>query len=171
MGSGFEFGRQNEYFEKTPPTSQLQPLTPYASSKAALSALLPHIASSNKLSICLLRPFYVYGEGEHPNRFWPSLVSSAQSGRDFNMSAGEQIIDIQHVSQVISQIIAEIPKLGEYTFCWKNLGSGNIMSLRDFAQDMWEHYGGTGRLIIGSVPYRSYELMRYVPSCIPFIIE
>ena len=81
------------------------------------------------------------------------------------MTKGEQIRDYIHVDKVADQIIREIlQETLDSCFTIKNLGSGNPISMKDFAHEQWAEFGATGKLKIGSLPYRKAEIMRYVPK-------
>ena len=44
------------------------------------------------------------------------------------------------------------------------MSSGNPISLRTFAESWWTHWGASGTLKLGELPYRRGEVMRYVPG-------
>ena len=44
----------------------------------------------------------------------------------------------------------------------RNLGSGRPQSVRQFAEYWWREFGARGKLLFGSLPYRSDDVMRYV---------
>ena len=74
-------------------------------------------AKEHNLKTTLFRPFHTYGEGEAPNRFWPSLVNAAKKGEDFSMSSGEQVRDFSNVDFVASRI-CELLKIGSIQNNW-----------------------------------------------------
>ena len=45
-----------------------------------------------------------------------------------------------------------------------NFGSGNIISLKKFAEIWWKKFNAKGKIYFGRVKYRKNELMRYVPK-------
>ena len=51
------------------------------------------LAIEKKIEVIVLRPFEVFGEGQHESLFWPSLQKAALAGEDFAMTAGEQFRD------------------------------------------------------------------------------
>lgn len=165
-GSCFEYGRSGERYQFIPTTAALEPITNYATSKAVASILLYGWASKNNISMHIMRFFHVYGEGEHENRLWPSLKSAALSGRDFEMTKGEQVRDFISVDELVYHIIQSlsfnlitpgVPKIS-------NIGSGNILTVYEFCSYWWQKWGAKGKLIVGKVPYRENEVMRYVPE-------
>lgn len=166
VGSCFEYGRSGERYDFIPVTASLEPTTAYGASKAAATVAAHALAVEHDLSIVIARPFHVYGEGEDPCRFWPSLLSAALQGRDLLMTHGDQIRDFQHVTKTVGQLLRlldckealrGIPLL-------VNLGSGLPMSLRSFAEREWYRLNAAGRIQFGSIPSRAHEVMRYVPE-------
>ena len=54
-----------------------------------------------------MRIFQVYGNGENPSRFWPSLKHCALNGSDFDMTLAEQVRDFIEVKDVAKMILDE----------------------------------------------------------------
>tara|TARA_B100000886_G_scaffold334947_1_gene291247 strand:- start:187 stop:1029 length:843 start_codon:yes stop_codon:yes gene_type:complete len=164
-GSCFEYGKSGDLYEKIPTYAELKPIGAYASSKAAAGLAALEFAKRKKLNLILARVFHVYGEGENPKRFWPSLVEAALNGSDFKMTLGEQKRNFTRVDQMISMLIdlcfdlESIPKGGVI----RNLGSSNNSSLKNFAINEWERLGATGAIKFGELPYKKNEVMSYVP--------
>ena len=81
------------------------------------------------------------------------------------MTKGEQIRDIAEVNLIAKIIYNEctrIVKTNKYDVRIKNIGSGNNLSLRDFALKIWKGHNAKGELKIGS--FRDDEIMRFVPD-------
>ncbi len=163
-GSCFEYGKSGERYEFIPTDAPLEPTGGYHASKAAASMAALALAYERELSLKILRPFHVFGEGENEKRFWPSLRAAAMSGHDFNMTEGAQVRDFIYVSDVAetflevarSSFVLETPVI-------RNLGSGKPSPLVDFARKWWKSWGAKGELLIGTIAYRKHEVMRYVP--------
>jgi len=45
-----------------------------------------------------------------------------------------------------------------------NIGSGKPLSVHNFCSYWWKKWDAKGELIIGAVPYKKNEVMRYVPE-------
>lgn len=163
-GSCFEYGLSGERYEWIPVDAPLRPTSAYGASKAAASIAACALAREWELELVVLRPFHVFGEGEAPHRFFPSLKAAALAGADFPMSAGEQVRDFIPVGQVARTFVdfvshplpTGMPEV-------HNLGTGKPQSLLEFARSWWEHWQARGRLLPGALPYRPNEVMRYVP--------
>jgi UDP-glucose 4-epimerase len=164
-GSCFEYGRSGERYDFIPVHAPLEPTGAYHASKAAATVAALGLAVELKLELAILRPFHVFGDGEAPSRFWPSLRTAALAGRDFEMTAGEQIRDFQPVQEAAEAFLraaVDLP-LQPGRPLVRNLGTGRPQTLADFASVWWKNFGASGRLLLGCVPYRRDEVMRYVP--------
>lgn len=163
-GSCFEYGHAGDRYDFLSVETTLQPTTPYGASKAAATMAALALAVEEKLELAVLRPFHIFGEGESPDRFWPQLRRAALQGEDFAMSPGEQVRDFTPVEDVARWFLAFLtapltPGRPEV----HNIGTGVPSSLRDFAKRSWQHWDARGELLIGRLPYRENEVMRYVP--------
>jgi nucleoside-diphosphate-sugar epimerase len=165
-GSCFEYGRSGERYEFIPPNAPLEPVGPYAASKAAFSLAAAALARETDSSLVLLRPFHLFGDGQHPDNFWPSLKSAATQGLDFPMTPGEQIRDFLSVEDASSRFLDCLSHWPGTTghMHIANIGSGNPVSLRDFATSWWQKWNASGSIMFGEIPYRKQEVMRFVPQ-------
>jgi nucleoside-diphosphate-sugar epimerase len=162
-GSCFEFGRSGERYDFIPPDAPLEPIGPYAASKAAFSLSIQAMARSTAAAFTILRPFHVFGEGQHSDNFWPSLRHAAIEGVDFPMSPGEQLRDYLPVEDTAAAFLERALSQPKPGFTQKNLGSGTPVSLQEFAAKWWQVWGASGRLLPGELAYRRNEVMRFVP--------
>lgn len=165
-GSCFEYGRSGERYDFIPVSAPLEPTGAYHSSKAAATMAALGFAVDKKVEVVVARPFHVFGEGEAPERFWPSLRRAALAGEDFPMSEGVQVRDFVAVEGVASQFRDLATTFAVETGKPKilNLGSGKPTTLRAFAEEWWARWGAKGRLLVGQVPMRPNEVLRYVPG-------
>lgn len=163
-GSCFEYGRSGERYEFIPPDAPLEPTQTYPASKAAASVSFYQLAVELNLRLSIHRIFQVFGEGEAESRLWPSLRRAALAGEDLEMTPAEQVRDFVPVEEVALQLLiatseeikAGFPKI-------KNLGTGHPQSLREFAETWWKKWNATGQLKFSEKPYRTGEVMQYVP--------
>jgi len=165
-GSSAEYGLSGLRYERIPPFAPLEPTFPYAASKAAACVMSTSFARSEGISLSYLRVFNAFGEGQHESNLWPSMRKAAIEGRDYSITAGEQIRDFIPVEDVASAFVREAEKehhtLGDVII--RNIGSGNPQSIREFCEHWWEKWQAKGRLQVGALPYRDGEVMRYVPE-------
>jgi nucleoside-diphosphate-sugar epimerase len=164
-GSCFEYGRSAERYAYVPCDAPLEPMNSYGASKAAATIAAMAFGRENEVELAVLRPFHIFGEGESQERLWPSLKKAALAGEDFPMTLGEQIRDFTPVEfsakTFIHYATEAIIQKGEPEI--HNLGTGQPISLKSFAEEQWKRFGATGRLKYGEIPYRTNEVMRYVP--------
>lgn len=165
-GTAFEYGHSGERYNFIPVTANLEPSMSYPASKAAAAVAFYQWSVEHNLKLQYLRLFQVFGEGESENRLWPSLKKAAISGEDVDMTEGEQLRDFTPVEDVSNQLIQalkfENTEFGKPLF--KNVGTGNPLSVRDFAEFWWKKWSATGQINFGSIPYRKDEVMIYVPD-------
>jgi len=165
-GSCFEYGRSAETVPEVDADTPMAPTSSYPTSKAAASVAFLGLARELQLQLKLLRIFQVYGEGEQATRLWPSLRKAAQEGRDFPMSCGAQVRDFIAVEEVAGQLVKALdftnvqagnPLVG-------HIATGQPQTLLNFVQHWWQHWGATGQVQVGAVPYRANEMMRLVSA-------
>ena len=164
-GSCFEYGRSAGRYDRIPTDAPLEPVNPDGASKAAASLAAVALAQEKNCRITILRPFTVYGEGQHRDNFYPALRSAALAGADFPMTLGEQVRDFVPVGEVAGAFLAalsRVPDPGHPAIL--NVGTGQAQTLRAFAEHWWSRWQAPGRLLVGAVPYRANEVMRYVPE-------
>jgi nucleoside-diphosphate-sugar epimerase len=165
-GSCFEYGTSGENCSFITVDAPLQPTQTYPASKAAASIVFLQWARQYQLSLHLMRIFQVFGEGEAEGRLWPSLRRAALAGEDFPMTDGEQIRDFINVVDVARAFVAEAESLMDVkgNVLLKNIGSGHPQTIRAFSEKWWDTWQASGKLLIGALPYREGEVMRYVPE-------
>jgi nucleoside-diphosphate-sugar epimerase len=168
-GSCFEYGHAADRVQRISVDTPLEPAFSYPTSKAAASLAFQGFAREHALQLKVLRIFQVYGEGEPAGRLWPALRAAALSGADFAMSPGAQWRDFIDVADVARQFLLHLdfssvapgqPQVA-------HIASGQPQTLLVFAQHWWRHWGATGRLLPGALPYRPGEIMRLVPDVEP----
>jgi UDP-glucose 4-epimerase len=165
-GSCFEYGDASNKYDFIPNTAAPEPRDAYAASKAAATMMLHGLTSAYGIEAIVFRPCVVYGDGERPNRLWPSLYEAAIKGRDFPMSSGHQVRDFIPVTSVAEAIVNAVARkdLVRGKTCIENLGSGNPQSVKAFASKWWNKWGASGKLLFGSLPDRKNETARIVPK-------
>jgi nucleoside-diphosphate-sugar epimerase len=163
-GSCFEYGLSGQRYERIPVDAPLEPVGPYAASKAAFTLTLAAFARESPMKISLLRPFHLYGEGQHPGNLWPALKLAAMSGKDFPMTPGEQLRDYSPVEAIAADFLRELDHdIPAGTLRIANLGSGEPVTLKAFAEFWWKNWNSSSALQVGQLPYRDNEIMRYLP--------
>ena len=165
-GTGFEYGQSGEEHEFISVDAPLQPTMSYPASKAAASIVFSQWAIEHKLKLKYLRIFQVFGKGEDENRLWPSLKKAALAGEDYHLTKGEQVRDFTPVNEIVGDFINSLnfDNVKRGIPIYKNLGTGNPQSVRQFAEYWWEKCRAKGKIKFGDIPYRNNEIMRFVPN-------
>ena len=166
-GTFAEYGLSAMHYKKIPPNAPLLPTNAYAGSKAATFSMAHAFSVENDMEFCYLRVFSAFGEGQFYENFWPSLRSAALMGQDFEMTMGEQVRDYIPVELVATHFLNACKRddVEKGKPLVLNIGSGNPVSLKDFAEEWWRNrWNAKGQLKIGAIPYRKNEVMRFVPE-------
>jgi len=165
-GTGFEYGKAGERYEKIPVDAPLEPTMTYPASKAVAAVALTQWTMEHKLKLQYIRIFQDFGEGEAASRLWPSLKKAAETGEDFQLTPGEQVRDFTPVELVATQLVEALnfKKVKVGIPYISHVGTGEPKTLREFAEYWWKQWGATGKLHFGSQPYRQNEVMRFVPK-------
>ena len=165
-GTYAEYGEAAEKYDFIPPDAPLEPNFPYAASKAAFFLAARAFCIEKGIELAYLRLFSAFGEGQHDSNFWPSLRRAAREGRSFEMTAGEQVRDfipVEEAAERLCDAAISQPLVPGKPYV-KNLASGHPVTLAEFAQIWWRKWEARGRLCLGALPYRSNEVMRYIPQ-------
>jgi UDP-glucose 4-epimerase len=172
VGTCLEYGTEAEEWERIPANAPLRPTTPYGASKAAGFLMLNSYAMLNSIELFYGRIFTAYGEGQFIGNLWPSLRKAALVGADFDMTEGEQIRDFIAVDKVAKHLLFAVERKDLKLFqpLVENIGSGQGLSVADFARQQWQRFGASGRLNFGAIPNRPGQISRIVadqvyPDC------
>jgi nucleoside-diphosphate-sugar epimerase len=127
----------------------LQPLTPYAGSKAAVFMALSQFLPQQGVEFAWCRLFYLYGEGEDTRRLVPYLRTNLAAGQPAKLTSGQQIRDFLDVREA-GQMIAETAmnqKQGPINIC-----SGIPITVRQLAEGIADEFGRRDLLEFGARP-------------------
>lgn len=165
-GTFAEYGNAGVRYEFIPPDAPLEPTFAYAGSKAAASVLFRTIAAEQKARLSYLRLFSVFGAGQHEENLWPTIRQAALAGGDLPLTAGDQVRDFVSVEQVAAELLmaAQDETVEPGVARVRNIGTGQPQTVRAFAEHWWREFGARGMLLVGALPYRDGEVMRYVPQ-------
>lgn len=156
-GSAYEYdwseGTCSE--ESTP----LRPTTVYGSCKAALFLLASSIAREAGVPLAWVRPFFLYGPREHPNRLVASVARALLRGEPAATSHGRQLRDYLHVQDVADAAVATLDSDLEGAL---NIGSGEAVALSDIVTRLGEIVGRPELLRIGEIAAR--------PNDVPLVV-
>ena len=139
--------------------TSLKPDSPYAGAKTAVYNALSQWLPSQGVEFVWCRLFYIYGKGEHTDRFVPYIRSRLSLGRYVELTNGNQIRDYLNVEKV-GKIIANVAT--DSTQGAINICSGVAITIREFAEKIADEYGRRDLLKFGARPSNLNEPKRIV---------
>lgn len=155
LSSGECYGEAPLPFREDGPTLAT---TPYALAKlegeAALAAQVPTVA---------LRLAVVYGPGQQPPMFLPSIVRAIRAGEHVALTDGTQTRDFVFVDDVAGAVVAAVSKWGPSPFSSLiNIGSGVETRVRELGEQLGRLLGGAHLLGWGERVRGPNDPARYV---------
>lgn len=139
------------YLEESTP---LQPNTLYGTCKNAYRAMAEAYAKQVGISLAWARLFFLYGPGEHPERFVASVICSLLDGRKAPCSAGTQQRDFLYVEDTAEALVKLLvaDQKGAFNIC-----SGQALSIKSIAQAIAELMGQPDFINLGALPTPPHE--------------
>ncbi len=153
LGTCFEYDTSLGYLSEASPTL---PLSLYAASKLGVFHILQKFAEISKMSFAWARLFYQYGPLEPEGRLTSHLMGSLLRGETADVTAGEQVRDFLHVSDVASAICAIAT--GHVTGA-VNVGCGVPITVRQLVTTLGRLCGASDKIRFGAIPYRANDPM------------
>lgn len=132
----------------------IRPATLYGQSKAAFFQILMNSAPALGLSAGWGRIFNPYGPFDRPERLLGTVIAAAKYGGTAKFSAGTQQRDFIHVDDVAAALVQLLHSNLETPV---NIGSGNAVSVREFAELAAHCAGISDRLEFGEAVVGSNE--------------
>jgi nucleoside-diphosphate-sugar epimerase len=144
------------------------PVNLYAATKQAFEDIAKFYAEASGLRFCTLKLCDTHGPDDTRKKIFNLFQSSASNGEILEMSAGEQLIDILHVDQVVFAFVKLINQLNCPTSINDNcesycISSGRKITLKQLAAEYEEMNNVKLNIRWGARPYRSREVMQ--PTC------
>jgi CDP-6-deoxy-D-xylo-4-hexulose-3-dehydrase len=154
-GTSYEYG-------DLAPSGKLDPISPYAASKAAAWAFCRMYHRTMGWPIVCLRLFQVYGPGQRGTLI-PSAIEAGLAGKNIATTPGEQVRDWTYIDDVIEAYLhaATAEGIDGETF---DIGTGVGTSVREVVELVFEHMDSAGRPDIGALLYRPGEVWRLVAN-------
>lgn len=138
------------------------PVCLYAATKQAFEDIVAYYVGARGLRALTLRLFDTYGSGDARPKLFHLLRQASERGVRIQMSPGEQMLDLVHVSDVARAFAVAIDRvclLPESTCEAWAVSSGEPTRLRDVVE-LWQSVSGrTLDVDWGGRPYRAREVM------------
>lgn len=160
LGTTDEYGIHNSSFIES---SIENPISPYGFGKLCGTQLAQFFNRSFNLPVIILRPTIAYGPFQANDMFIPSLISTLISNRDFEMTEGNQLRDFIYISDLVEAMLLISENLSNKGEIF-NIGSGDSLKLSVVATTIARDLNKEHLLKLGSIPYRSNEVMKYMTS-------
>ncbi len=135
-------------------TNPFTPNTLYGTAKHSLYLLLKAFAKETKIDFAWGHLFFLYGPGEHPNRFLPSIIQGLLDKKEIPCSHGEQLRDFLHTEDAARAFVTLLDSTFQGNI---NIASGQKISLKQIATYLATLLGGSDRLQFGTLPTPSHE--------------
>jgi nucleoside-diphosphate-sugar epimerase len=158
-------GSSTEYAEAAGPMDEQAPLRPrgyFGATKAAGSLLLAAAAQERGIRSAVLRAFQVYGPGDKPGRFVPTVLRAAREGTVLPLTGPGQRRDWVHVDDVVEACLLaaaadDLPP-GQVL----NVGTGVQTANEELVALAAEVTGREIRTAVGEHPGRAWDAASWV---------
>jgi len=107
-----------------------KPQNMYSLCKLSYKNITKELFKNTNHKFIWARLFYIYGDGEHPKRLYPSVKQAIREGKPLMLSSGEHIRDFLEVN-IASEMIVKCLSMNE-KFKIVNISSGKGQTIRDF---------------------------------------
>lgn len=138
------------------------PVNLYAATKEAFDAILKYYSEVHEFKIIVLKLFDNYGESDPRKKIVYLLIKALLTQEKIHLSPGDQIIDISHVDDVISEYISAadyICKKNQRAFYEQYFVSGQRFSIKELVAEIEKILEGKINAVFGGRPYRQREVM------------
>lgn len=144
-------------------TDEYNPVNLYAASKQAFMTMAKFYTETSPIRFCTLKLCDTYGEGDTRRKIMDLFAENAKSGNPLDMSKGEQLIDIVHISKVfesIEQLIKRLSDPNEKVLREYVVTSGHHIPLKQLAVEYEHQHNVKLNINWGARPYRKREVMK-----------
>lgn len=138
------------------------PASLYAASKQAFEDLLVYFDRRAGLPVANVLLFDTYGPGDTRNKLLAQLIRAAKTGQPIDLSPGGQEIDLLHIDDAVSGLMAAARALhnGASHPAHYALSSRRPLTIRALAELIVVNGGGKLQANWGARPYRDGEVMQ-----------
>ena len=139
------------------------PLNLYAATKQAFEDIIDYYVQYQNINAITLRLSDIYGRNDPRPKIFNLLLDLAKSGASLDMTAGEQLLSLVHIDDVISAYnctLREISNSAKKIMHKKYLiAAEQTISLRELVSIFQEAQGVNININWGKVPYDGLQMM------------
>jgi nucleoside-diphosphate-sugar epimerase len=154
VGSGTCFEYDWNYGWCREELTPLNPTTLYGTCKKSVNTVLTDFARESGLSWGWGRVFFLYGPHANVLKIPACVIDSLMKNQPARCSAGYQIRDFMHVSDVASALVALLDSDCQGAV---NIASGEPIMIRDIVLKIADHFGRHDLLEFGAIPTSASE--------------
>jgi len=139
------------------------PVCLYAATKQAAEDIVTFYCNAHGFRAITLKLFDTYGPGDPRNKLLSIFKRASQSETPIAFSAGEQLIDLVHIDDVVNAYLIaaqQARKAATATHEKYGISSGAPLPLRELAQRYEAITGKRLNIAWGARPYRAREVMQ-----------
>jgi nucleoside-diphosphate-sugar epimerase len=129
--------------------SPIEPINLYAAAKWSLYNVAERYCAAHECSLVWPRLFYLYGPMENQKRLVPYVIRNLLEGRRCPLTAGHQVRDFLHVSDVARAICEAALSSVEGPV---NVGSGTPVTVAEVSREIGRQIGREELLEFGAQP-------------------
>jgi UDP-glucose 4-epimerase len=157
LGSCEEYSQNSSPFDTAMASD---PSSPYGASKAAATVYARMFTNSFQLPTVVLRPSVVYGPGQSERMLISQVMKAISEDRPIAVTGGKQTRDFIYVKDVVDAIALSLTTPNIEGRLW-NIGSGEVVTVRDCLERIERITGRTGLIQYGLRPYTEAEIFDY----------
>lgn len=144
-------------------SDEYNPVDLYAATKESFEKIIQYYVDAHKFRCITLRLFDVYGENDRRPKLLNLLSQIARDGSTLDVSPGEQLLDLVHISDVCTAYLKSYELL-QLNKSLKNeiygVFTGERISLRQMISLFEEIIQKKINVNIGAKPYKDREIMK-----------
>jgi UDP-glucose 4-epimerase len=149
--------------EPQPGAADPIPSSPYAAAKWASGSYARMFHRLYSTPIVIMRPMMAYGPGQRAHKLIPYVTRALLQGQAPKLSSGNRGADWVYVDDVMDGMLAAAEK-PDIEGCALDLGSGELVSIRDLVLQLVEIVGTKVMPEFGALPDRPMEKVRVANS-------
>ncbi len=138
------------------------PVCLYAATKQAFEAILRYYTAARSLKVLTLKLYDTYGPDDRRPKLFTLLRSTSREQTTLAISAGEQLLDLVYIDDVIEAFIKAAERiLNSKASTWEEyaVSSGAPIRLKDLVELYGRTVGRPMPVAWGQRPYRTREVM------------